>query len=207
MSNERGNDAAGYLGWFFLGSIAGAATALLLAPKTGRETRELLAERGNEFLKRAQEKAGETQGRAADRFGRRVALVTAVFAVLLAIAALGGNHAMKEMLLAQQKSSDQWAFYQAKVIREHQYRGQKLRLEADLIERGDAMKPAAREKVEALMKKFEEEEQRYNAEKKDIEKDAKKLEHERDVWQARDPYFLFAEALLQIAIVMASVSI
>ena len=67
MSDERGSDAAGYLGWFFLGSIAGAATALLLAPKTGRETRELLAERGNEFLKRAQEKAGETQGRAGDR--------------------------------------------------------------------------------------------------------------------------------------------
>ena len=75
----------------------------------------------------------ELHERVANRFGRRVALVTAVFAVLLAIAALGGNHAMKEMLLAQQKSSDQWAFYQAKVIRDHQYRGQKLRLEADLV--------------------------------------------------------------------------
>ncbi len=149
----------------------------------------------------------ELREHAEDQFGRRVALVTAVYAVLLAIAALGGNHAMKEMLLAQQKSSDQWAFYQAKVIREHQYRGQKLRLEADLLERGDAMKPVAREKVEVLMKKFEEEEKRYSAEKKDIEKDAKKLEHERDVWQAKDPYFLFAEAVLQIAIVMASVSI
>src|SRR2546428_7352999 len=114
----------------------------------------------------------ELREHAEDRFGRRVALVTAVFAVLLAIAALGGNHAMKEMLLAQQKSSDQWAFYQAKVIREHQYRGQKLRLEADLIERGD-MKPAAREKVEALMRKFEEEEKRYTTEKKDTGKDAK----------------------------------
>ena len=39
MSEERGNDAAGYLGWFFLGAIAGAATAVLLTPKTGRETR------------------------------------------------------------------------------------------------------------------------------------------------------------------------
>jgi hypothetical protein len=52
--------------------------------------------------------------------------------VVLAIAALGGNHAMKEMLLAQQQSSDQWAFYQAKVIREHLYRAQKMRLEVDL---------------------------------------------------------------------------
>jgi len=70
MSDERGSDAAGYLGWFFLGTIAGAAAALLLAPKTGRETRELLAERGNELLKRAQEKAGETQGRAGDLFDK-----------------------------------------------------------------------------------------------------------------------------------------
>lgn len=149
----------------------------------------------------------ELSEKAESRFGRRVALVTAVFAVILAIAALGGNHAMKEMLLAQQQSSDQWAFYQAKVIREHQYRGQKLRLEADLVERGATMKPEARQKLEGLLKKFEEEEKRYNAEKKDIEKDAKRLEHERDLYQARDPYFLLAEALLQIAIVMSSVSI
>jgi len=149
----------------------------------------------------------ELHERREDHFSRRVALVTAVFAVLLAIAALGGNHAMKEMLLAQQKSSDQWAFYQAKVIREHQYRGQKLRLEVDLIERGASIKPEAREKLEGLMKKFGEEEKRYNEEKKEIEKEAKTLEHERDRWQGRDPYFLFAEALLQIAIVMSSVSI
>ena len=149
----------------------------------------------------------ELHERRENHFSRRVALVTAVFAVLLAIAALGGNHAMKEMILAQQKSSDQWAFYQAKVIREHQYRGQKLRLEVDMIERGDSVKPEAREKLDALIKRFAEEEKRYSDEKKDIEKEAKKLEHERDLWQARDPYFLFAEALLQIAIVMASVSI
>src|SRR5215475_11850365 len=96
----------------------------------------------------------ELHERRESHFSRRIALVTAIFAVALAIAALGGNHAMKEMLLAQQKSSDQWAFYQAKVIREHQYRAQKLRLEADLIERGDLMKPAARERIEALMKQF-----------------------------------------------------
>jgi hypothetical protein len=37
------------------------------------------------------------------------------------IAALGGNNAVKEMLPARQQSSDRWAFYQAEVIREHQY--------------------------------------------------------------------------------------
>ena len=149
----------------------------------------------------------ELHERGEDRFGRRVALVTAVFAVILSISSMGGNNATKEMLLAQQKSSDQWAFYQAKVIREHLYRAQKLRLEADLLERGGAIRPEAREKLESLARRWDEEEKRYNAEKKDIEKDAKRLEAVRDLSATRDPYFDLAEVFLQIGIVMSSVSI
>src|SRR5256712_8229112 len=117
----------------------------------------------------------ELREHAEDQFGRRVALVTAVFAVLLAIAALGGNHAMKEMLLAQQQSSDQWAFYQAKVIREHEYRIQQKRLEVELAERGAGMAPETRQQYEALLAEFTAETKRYNTEKKDIEMDAKRL--------------------------------
>jgi len=141
------------------------------------------------------------------KFTKRVALATAIFAVILAITSLGGKKAMKEMLLAQQQASDQWAFYQAKVIREHLYRSQKLGLEIDLIERGRGMKQEVKERIEAMLKKMTDEETRYNAEKKEIEKEAKKLEHERDVYRAKDPYFEYGEVLLQIAIVMASVSI
>jgi len=140
-------------------------------------------------------------------FTRRVAITTAIYAVMLAIAALGGNNAMKDMLLAQQQASDQWAFYQAKVIREHEYRIQQKRLEVELAERGAGMAPETRQQYAALLAEFTAETKRYNAEKKDIEQDAKKLEHERDVNRKRDPYFDFAEVLLQIAIVMSSVSI
>lgn len=140
-------------------------------------------------------------------FTRRVALTTAVYAVMLSIAALGGNNAMKEMLLAQQQASDQWAFYQAKVIREHAYRIQQKRLEVDLADRGASLAPEVRQQYDALLSEFAAEAKRYNAEKKDIEKDAKKLEHERDVSRDKDPYFDFAEVLLQIAIVLSSVSI
>jgi gas vesicle protein len=69
MANDR-NDAAGYLGWFFLGGMIGAAAALLMAPKTGRETREILTERGNEVAKRAQEMATDAQGRAGEWFDK-----------------------------------------------------------------------------------------------------------------------------------------
>jgi len=140
-------------------------------------------------------------------FTKRVALTTALYAVVLAIASLGGTNAMKHMLMAQQQASDQWSFYQAKVIREHQYRIQKLRLEADLAERGHTMKPEARHKFEELQAKLADEEKRYNTEKKEIEQEAKKLEQERDLYRTKDPYFDYAEVLLQIAIVMASIAI
>ncbi|MGE5446337.1 MAG: DUF4337 domain-containing protein [Ignavibacteriales bacterium] len=140
-------------------------------------------------------------------FTKRVALTTAIFAVILAIASLGGKNSMKEMLLAQQQASDQWAFYQAKVIRENLYGAQKLQLEADLAERSSTMKPEVRQKFEALMTKYADEEKHYDTEKKDIEKEARKLEHERDLNRSKDPYFDYAEVFLQIAIVMSSISI
>jgi hypothetical protein len=148
----------------------------------------------------------ELEERRDKSFSRRVALTTAVYAVVLAIASLGASNAMKHMLLAQQQSSDQWAFYQAKVIREHLYRAQALVMQAELADTAAARGPR-QEKLQALATRFAEEEKRYNAEKKDIEKDAKKLEHERDFYRTRDRYFEFAEVFLQIAIVCSSVAI
>jgi gas vesicle protein len=65
MGNGR-NDSAGYLGWFLLGAVIGAAAAFLTAPRTGPETRELLAARGSDVAKRAQDLAGEAQTQAGE---------------------------------------------------------------------------------------------------------------------------------------------
>jgi len=150
------------------------------------------------------EELGELRSK---KFTKRVALTTAIFAVILAITSLGGNNAMKDMLLAQQQSSDQWAFYQSKVIREHFYKVERMRIEAQLDLQGASMKPDVREKYREMLKTIGDEERRFNAEKKKIEQDAKNLERERDVNRSKDPYFDYAEVLLQISIVMASISI
>ena len=92
------------------------------------------------------------------------------------------------------------------MIREHQYRGLRLQLETQLAE-PSSLKGSERAKLDALAKRFGEEEKRYNTEKKDIEAEAKRLERERDRHRNRDPYFDFAEVFLQIAIVTASVAI
>lgn len=139
-----------------------------------------------------------------DAFTRRVALTTAIFAVLLAITSLGGSNAMKEMLLAQQQASNMWAYYQAKVIREHLYRSQAYLLEAMAANPGN---PAGQQKIQEARTHLLNEAQRFNVEKKDIEKEARHFEEERDLNQKKDPYFDYAEVLLQIAIVLASIAI
>ena len=76
-----------------------------------------------------------------------------------------------------------------------------------MIAQNPKMPAEARNKTEALLKQITEEEKRYQSEKQEIEKEAKSLEHERDLYRTKNPYFEFAEVLLQISIVMASISI
>ena len=152
-------------------------------------------------------KPGELEEMSSKTFTKRIALTTAIFAVLLAIASLGGNNATKEMMLTQQQSSDHWAFYQAKAMRENLYKIHGLRMEADLLDRGPAMKPNIRKLYASMLKDSKVEETRFREEKKKIEEEAKRLEAERDSSRAKDPYFDYAEVLLQISIVMASISI
>lgn len=45
MSDERNVNASGVILSFLLGGLTGAALAILFAPRSGRETRELLSER------------------------------------------------------------------------------------------------------------------------------------------------------------------
>jgi gas vesicle protein len=55
MSDERGSGAAGVMLSFMVGALTGAALAILFAPRSGRETRELLGERLREGAERGRE--------------------------------------------------------------------------------------------------------------------------------------------------------
>ena len=140
-------------------------------------------------------------------FASRVALGTAILAVALAFASVGGNYMTKEMLLAQQQASNQWAYYQAKVIREHLYRVQGEQAELALAERGSAMSRETRQQAEASLRKYREEAARYNQEKREIQAEAERLEKKRDLAMARDHNFDLAEVAFQVAIVLGSVTI
>jgi hypothetical protein len=149
----------------------------------------------------------ELEEKTRNSFSKKVALFTSIYAVILAICALGGNNSMKEMLLAQQEASNQWAYYQAKNIREYLYRIEKDRIEVQIAERGSAARPEVLKHYKEKLQKVTDEIARLSKDKEAISVKAKEQEHERDINRAKDPYFDFGEALLQIAIVMSSVSI
>ena len=147
-----------------------------------------------------------------DKFRQRAAIMIAVMAMLLAITSLGGSNAGKEAVNNNVLASNYFNFYQAKNMRQTA-----IALAADQIELAvlndtsipDAAKEPLKKKVESYRKTIA----RYDSEpdtgegKKELLIKAKEYEGKRDHALKQDPYFDYAEALLQIAIVLTSVAI
>jgi hypothetical protein len=145
-------------------------------------------------------------------FRRVTAIYVGVVAMLLAISALGGSEATKEMLNANIHASDTYAFYQSKYIRQVllQTAAEELELTASASAN---MTPEQRARAEQLVKRYRDTATRYESEpatsdgKKELMMRAKQWEHTRDYAAAQLPNFEYAEALYQIAIVLGSVAI
>ncbi len=145
-----------------------------------------------------------------DDLNKWVGVYIGVLAVLLAICGVGGANAAKDATRANIEAANTWAFYQAKNIRRTAYG-----LAADDFELMLATQPgltdAARKGVEDKIKAHRAEAARMKSEPKaddgmdQLFRKAKTLETERDIALRKDPYFDWSEALLQIAIVLASV--
>jgi len=147
-----------------------------------------------------------------DVFKQRAAVAIAFFAMALAICGLGGGNATKEAVNSNVLASNFFNFYQAKNMRQTA-----VQLAADELELGALADPALPEaRKQALEKKLAdykatvaryESDPKTNEGKKELLVRAKEHEEARDHALAQDPYFDYAEALLQIAIVLISVSI
>jgi uncharacterized membrane protein YkgB len=150
--------------------------------------------------------------READRFKQRAAITIAIFAMFLAITGLGGSNAGKEAINNNIHASNFFNFYQAKNMRQTA-----LILAADEFELAwlndpgipEATKTSMRGKLEDYRKTIAryESEPDTNEGKKELLMRARTHEIARDHALKQDPYFDYAEALLQIAIVLISVAI
>ena len=127
-----------------------------------------------------------------------VSITMSILAVLVAIATLLGHRAHTEELLVQSQAIDQWAYYQAKNSRMHETQGF-----ADLL---TALAPTERKETAALRDKYLKEVERYENDKEDISEKAKEYEKERDVIRRRADLFDAGETLLDMGLVICSIT-
>jgi len=159
---------------------------------------EIDTDKLNEDIKEEIEREGGTLLKA-------IALTTALFAALAAVAALRAGGTVNEALVLkteatrlQAEASDQWAAYQAKGIK------------SAILGESETLLTAQGKQAPAT---FENERERYRREQSDIENVARTREHERDEKSAeadellhRHHRFADAVALFQVAIALGAIA-
>lgn len=161
--------------------------------------------------------AWDELGRMADEDNNRdrerwIGVWIGALAVILAICSMGGSNAGKDATLKNIEAANTWAFFQSKNMRRQaiRLRADELQLELDT---NAAMPAATRTAIQGKLNEYHDLDKQLTSNKQNNEgldelwTKAKALEVDRDTAMQKDPYFDYAEAALQIAIVLASIAI
>jgi hypothetical protein len=193
-----------------------SGTAARCAPET--DMRQAVCEPPRGWDEDEERKVGIISGTPADTFdetaerkhNKVVAIYISVLAVLIAIAATGSNDAMKTAQQAGFQVNDQFAFYQARLIRQSQLRLASDQLQLNL-EENTSISEAVRTKVQEKKDFYDKEASRMESNRRNAKKEllarAESCENQRNMALAQHPFYDYSLAMLQIAIVLASASI
>ena len=132
---------------------------------------------------------------AADPFGQRVGIMVGVIGILLSIVTILAHREHTAAVVHKTEANDQWAFYQAKKIREHN-----AQIGATLLNEL-AADPA---KVAASSAKLSQDSERYTKEAEDIKAIAQALDEESQHAERRALRFDLGEGFLELGLVMSS---
>lgn len=130
---------------------------------------------------------------------RPVAFSMAVLAVLVAITSVLGHRTHTEAILTQNQATDQWNFYQA-----HKIRSNDTELAADLL---SVVTIADQHAADKLAKSYADHQTKWEQDLKDAQDKAEALEAGVERAEARASRFDLAEALLEIGLVITSVTL
>jgi hypothetical protein len=128
-----------------------------------------------------------------------VTVTMAIFAVLVAVVSLLGHRSHTEEILLMTKSVDQWAYYQAKNIRERSYEV--------FVDQLSVFSIGDQARAKDLKEKYQSEIDRYKKEMGDIMTEARAAEAEQKMYEQRANRFDLGEALLEAALVICSITL
>jgi hypothetical protein len=135
-----------------------------------------------------------------------LALTTVILAVCATLSTFKGGGFSTRSVLSQTQASDQWAYYQAKSIKGYLYELQKDKLELELKLMGPKAPSSATEEHQKRIDTYAKNIKRYNEEKAQIEKEARKLETIKDDAMKHAQAFGMAVIFLQISILLSSIA-
>ena len=128
-----------------------------------------------------------------------VSITISVMAVFVAGASLLGHRAHTEGLRLETQAASRWTQYQAKSVRLHEAQGF-----SDVVK---LVVPLNKELGDELKEKYTKEVEHYESDKVDVSKEAKNLEDERDLTVRQADRFDGGEALLEIGLVICSITL
>ncbi|HKW31968.1 MAG TPA: DUF4337 domain-containing protein [Candidatus Acidoferrum sp.] len=128
-----------------------------------------------------------------------VSVTISILAVLVAVVTLMGHRAHTEELSRETQAASRWEQYQAKSIRQRM-----TQIGSDLL---SVVAPLDKEKGEQLAQKYEREVEHYASDKEDVSKVAEELEADRDRAMHRADRFDLGEVLLEIGLVICSLTL
>ncbi len=134
-----------------------------------------------------------------DRSLAAVSLTMAVVAVFVAVVSLLGHRAHTEEVVLQAKASDQWAYYQAKNIREHE--------DVLFVDMAGVAATNDAAAVAKVREKYAQEAERYKHDKGEIKDEADKLDKEVGLERRRADRYDLAEVFLEIGLVITSITL
>ncbi len=130
---------------------------------------------------------------------RPVAFTMSVLAVLVAVTTVLGHRTQTEAVLNQNRATDQWNYYQA-----HKIRANDTELAADLL---GVMSVADKDAAAKLAKSYADHEKKWNDDLKEEQEQAEATQQKVEQAEARADRFDLGEALLEIALVITSVTL
>ena len=132
---------------------------------------------------------------AGDSFGKLIGIQTALLAIFLSIFTILSNQATTESIILVNKASDQWAYYQAKRIRDSQ-----LELNVKLLQ---ILAPGNTQST-ATISDYSKLENKYEKELAVIKSEADNLDNEGKLTHQKTSFFELAEGLLEISMILSS---
>ena len=135
-----------------------------------------------------------------------LALTTVILAVCATLSTFKGGGYSTRSVMSQTQASDQWAYFQSKSIKGYIYEMQRDKLDLELKSIGSKIAPVVAEEYGKKIEDYSKKIAKYEAEKSDIQKEAKRFEEIRNDAQRHSQIFGIAVIYLQIAILLSSIA-